>query len=152
MAEPQISNDTAGAKAPKASPFTMAAPAAVSPLVAAQAPAEDRADPRKYGLLPMAAGSQHRLTIAGKEGLWTAKDRAAYSSAKGFYFCIGCARTEHGYKPFADKKALVDGHPTAEAMRKNKEVHLYGFYSNEAIPKDLGEGAIGLLSGDEPTS
>lgn len=138
-----------------ASPFVMQQPAAVTPLLASQAPAEDSQDRRKYGLLAMAPGSQHRLAIGGSTGLWTAKDRALYPNAKGFYFCTGCARTEQGYKSFANKTEMIAAHESPEMMKRKKEVHLFGFYSNDPMPKIQGAesaGAIGLLSGEEPTS
>lgn len=153
MANAAVSPALSASNAPPPSPFTMKAPAAVSPLLASQTVPEDANDPRKYGLLAMAPGSQHRLTIAGVPGLWTAKDRGVHHAAKGFYFCTGCDRAGGEYRSFATKTEMVAAHPAHEQMRRNKEIHLFGFYSNDIVKGEDGrEGAIGLLSGDEPTA
>lgn len=126
---------------------------------------------RRTGLIPMAVGATFEVNITGNPEQLTAKDRRLYSDAKGVYFCTGCAKPHDApYRMFETEKALRDGHPAPAVMDQRNEVHVFGFWSNDAInppeptcekcigekgkpPKacaDHGGGALGLLTPEDP--
>lgn len=124
-----------------ATPLTMQAPGTISPEQIARTAPKTSAKRRRAGMIPMAAGSSHLLTLTGSPQYLTAKDRRLHAHASGVYFCTGCPKpvAKEGeqqaapYRLFATRDDLVKGHKPPADLERANEVHLYGFWSNDPI-------------------
>jgi hypothetical protein len=167
--------------------LTMNLPGTLDPSQVAQIAAVPSGPRKRCGLVPMGAGSLHLVKLGAKPEYLTAKDRRLHAHASGAYFCTGCPKPlpkvegeqVAPYRMFADRAALLAGHSKSPAeMDRDGEIHLFGFWSNDAIGRPVsgckrcqaatGEarkvdaaaaevpcadhhgGALGLLSPDDP--
>lgn len=117
----------------------MGNPARLDPGVLAKTVTVKGASRIRYGCIPMAVDSQHMI----RGQVITAKDRrlGPYREAKGSFFCLHSrCQGEKGPIPHESAEKLIAAHPGPDIMARDREIHVYGFWSEQAVDTMPVEG------------
>lgn len=109
----------------------MGTPARLDPRVQAKTVTVQSASRTRYGCIPMVVDSQHMI----RGQVLTAKDRriGPYREAKGSFFCLHAScQGEKGPIPHDTAEKLLAAHAAPDVLAHRKEVHVYGFWSEQA--------------------
>jgi hypothetical protein len=112
------------------STFTMQQPGTPRPGTIPRAYTVNGPPKKRCGLLAIRPDTQHDVTIGGRRQKVTAKDRRAFPSASGKFFCMHPLCRD---RFFDTEDALRKAHDPQPQLEAREEVHPFGFWSNDAV-------------------
>lgn len=121
-------------------------PAAVQSRPVVVAPAAKK----RTGLIPMAAESQHNITVsidgAEQTVVCTARHREDVPRAKARIICL---HERCRGKDWPTVEAMTDAHPQPRDMAKRDEIHVYGMWSDDPQAEGPAKAAAQAIKDTE---